>query len=92
MVGADEWPEDKLGALRLGRRLVVEVPASRPGRRAFVSLQHAEEYLDTYDYDVGAERILRMEASDETELSEIIGSLGLVPMSFQYPWDTADPQ
>jgi hypothetical protein len=32
------WPLDKLSALRLGRRLVAEVPASRPGRRAFVDV------------------------------------------------------
>lgn len=35
--GADRlWPTDKLTALRTGQRLVAEVPASRPGRRAFV--------------------------------------------------------
>ncbi|MBG6090151.1 hypothetical protein [Actinomadura viridis] len=32
------WPTGKLNALRLGRRLVTEVPASGPGRRAFVSV------------------------------------------------------
>lgn len=32
------WPVDKLNALRLGRRLVAEVAASGPGRRAFVSI------------------------------------------------------
>ncbi|GAA2581635.1 hypothetical protein SMC26_12120 [Actinomadura fulvescens] len=32
------WPTDKLNALRLGRRLVVEVPASGAGRRAFVDI------------------------------------------------------
>jgi hypothetical protein len=31
------WPQDKLSALRLGRRLVAEVPAA-PGRRAFVDI------------------------------------------------------
>ncbi|MFF0721865.1 hypothetical protein [Micromonospora sp. NPDC003816] len=31
------WPQDKLNALRLGRRLVAEVPAA-PGRRAFVDI------------------------------------------------------
>ncbi|SCL27152.1 hypothetical protein GA0070624_3443 [Micromonospora rhizosphaerae] len=34
-----EWPTDKLTALRLGRRLVTEVPASGPGRRAFVEIR-----------------------------------------------------
>lgn len=33
------WPTDKLTALRLGRRLVTEVPASGPGRRAFVDIR-----------------------------------------------------
>ncbi|WP_217697565.1 hypothetical protein [Nocardia donostiensis] len=32
------WPTDKLNALRLGRRLVTEVPASQPGRRAFIGI------------------------------------------------------
>ncbi|WP_377267798.1 hypothetical protein [Peterkaempfera sp. SMS 1(5)a] len=37
--GASEpWPTGKLTALRLGRRLVTEVPTSRPGRRAFVDI------------------------------------------------------
>jgi hypothetical protein len=31
------WPPDKLSAIRLGRRLVTEVPAG-PGRRAFVDI------------------------------------------------------
>lgn len=33
------WPVEKLTALRLGRPLVAEVPASGPGRRAFVTIQ-----------------------------------------------------
>ncbi|MFC3892127.1 hypothetical protein ACFOWZ_11640 [Lentzea rhizosphaerae] len=36
--GGGEWPTDKLTALRLGQRLVTEVPASRSGRRAFVDI------------------------------------------------------
>lgn len=32
------WPIDKLNALRAGQRLVAEVPAVQPGRRAFVSI------------------------------------------------------
>jgi hypothetical protein len=35
---AKTFPTNKLGALRLGRRLVAEVPASQPGRRAFVNI------------------------------------------------------
>ncbi|MFG1665030.1 hypothetical protein [Streptomyces sp. Y7] len=33
-----KWATDKLTALRLGRRLVAEVSASRPDRRAFVDI------------------------------------------------------
>jgi hypothetical protein len=33
------WPAHKLTALRLGRRLVTEVAAIRPGRRAFVDIR-----------------------------------------------------
>ncbi|BBC36286.1 hypothetical protein SGFS_075800 [Streptomyces graminofaciens] len=32
------WPTDKLTALRLGQRLVTEVPSVGPGRRAFVDV------------------------------------------------------
>ena len=32
------WPADKLTALRTGQRLITEVPASRPGRRAFIDI------------------------------------------------------
>ncbi|MFF3014511.1 hypothetical protein [Streptomyces sp. NPDC057939] len=38
MNGEPAWPVDKLNALRLGRRLVTEVPSSRPDRRAFVDV------------------------------------------------------
>jgi hypothetical protein len=34
-----QWPTDKLSALRLGRRLVTEVPTTGPGRRAFVEIR-----------------------------------------------------
>lgn len=33
-----EWPADTLTALRLGQRLVTEVPASQSDRRAFVDI------------------------------------------------------
>jgi hypothetical protein len=37
--GSDQpWPADKLNALRLGQRLVTEIPASQPGRRAFIDI------------------------------------------------------
>ena len=40
------WAADKLSALRLGRRLAVEVPASGPTRRAFVSITPTAVALD----------------------------------------------
>lgn len=33
------WPLELLSALRLGRRLAVEVPPTGPGRRAFVDIR-----------------------------------------------------
>ncbi|WP_211268930.1 hypothetical protein [Actinoplanes subtropicus] len=38
MTGESAWPVAKLSALRLGRRLAVEVPAADPGRRAFIDI------------------------------------------------------
>jgi len=38
MTGESVWPLAKLSALRLGRRLALEVPATDPGRRAFVDI------------------------------------------------------
>jgi len=40
------WPTDKLSALRLGRRVVAEVSASRPGRRAFMDITPAQDARD----------------------------------------------
>ncbi|MET8149627.1 hypothetical protein ACIBSW_23865 [Actinoplanes sp. NPDC049668] len=53
------WPTDKLTALRYGRRLVTEVPATGPGRRAFVDIRPISTTVDTdrtfklehWDYD-----------------------------------------
>ncbi|MER6255986.1 hypothetical protein ABT224_32010 [Streptomyces sp. NPDC001584] len=39
-----DWPPDKLTTLRLGRRLVTEVPASRSERRAFVDIAPARSH------------------------------------------------
>ncbi|MER7983878.1 hypothetical protein [Streptomyces sp. NPDC095817] len=47
------WPSDKLTALRLGRRLVAEVPASRPDRRAFVDIRPARSEPDAQAQDEG---------------------------------------
>ena len=41
------WPTDKLTALRTGQRLVTEVPASRPGRRAFIDITPVTTPADT---------------------------------------------
>jgi hypothetical protein len=117
-----DWPTDKLNALRLGQRLVAEVPASAPGRRAFIEVrpqskpedldasregwrrpdssrsfvieqwEYAEEHLDCFDYDLGATRLLRQEASDEAALQDAVTNLGLTAASFDYPWNTADPR
>ncbi|MET9793553.1 hypothetical protein [Streptomyces canus] len=39
MNDGSSWPVDELSALRLGRRLVAEVTASRPVRQAFVDVR-----------------------------------------------------
>lgn len=38
LTGEPGWPLAKLSALRLGRRLAIEVPAPDSGRRAFVDI------------------------------------------------------
>ncbi|MFB6878863.1 hypothetical protein [Streptomyces sp. NPDC056323] len=60
------WPTDKLTALRLGRRLVAEVPASRPDRRGFVDICPARSEPDAQAQDEGwvrsdVERSFRLE-------------------------------
>ncbi|MER5908847.1 hypothetical protein ABT150_54415 [Streptomyces mirabilis] len=66
MNDASDWPTDKLTALRLGRSLVVEVPASRPDRRAFVDVRPAWSEPDVLARDEGwvrsdVERSFRLE-------------------------------
>ncbi|MFD9366177.1 hypothetical protein ACFWA6_00520 [Streptomyces sp. NPDC060020] len=46
MDDGSSWPTDKLTALRLGRRLVAEVPAARPGHRAFVDVRPEKDESD----------------------------------------------
>ena len=41
------WPTDKLSALRLGRRLVAEIPATTAGLRAFVDITPLRTPEDT---------------------------------------------
>lgn len=48
-----DWPVDKLTTLRLGRKLVTEVPASRPGRRAFVDISPIRDRSDDRARDEG---------------------------------------
>ncbi|MET9855704.1 hypothetical protein ABZY57_22510 [Streptomyces sp. NPDC006450] len=61
-----DWPTDKRTALRFGRRLVAEVPASRPDRRAFVDIRPAQSEPDVQSRDEGwvrggTQRRFRME-------------------------------
>ncbi|MEU4668862.1 hypothetical protein AB0F91_13020 [Amycolatopsis sp. NPDC023774] len=44
---AGQWLADTLTALRRGRRLVAELPASRPGRRAFIDISPLSTAADT---------------------------------------------
>ncbi|MFJ3959794.1 hypothetical protein [Streptomyces sp. NPDC090036] len=53
MDDGSDWPTDKLTALRLGRRLVTEVPASRPDRRAFVDVTPVRGRADDRARDEG---------------------------------------
>ncbi|MFE5492851.1 hypothetical protein ACFQ7Z_23280 [Streptomyces virginiae] len=48
-----DWPTDKLTALRLGRRLVAEVPASSPERCAFVDVRPGQDGRDARARDEG---------------------------------------
>jgi hypothetical protein len=52
------WRTDKLTALRLGRRLVTEVAASGPGRRAFVDIR---PLITLADRDAGRQGWTRAE-------------------------------
>ncbi|MDX3549251.1 hypothetical protein [Streptomyces europaeiscabiei] len=66
MNDGSSWPVDKLSALRLGRRLVAEIPASRPGRRAFVDVRPKRSDPDVQAQSDGwvrsdAERSFRLE-------------------------------
>lgn len=46
--GPRQWPTDKLTALRLGQRLITEVPTADPGRRAFVDITPVTTSADTH--------------------------------------------
>ncbi|MER5569504.1 hypothetical protein ABT083_25305 [Streptomyces goshikiensis] len=47
MNDTSNWSTDKLTALRLGRRLVAEVPATRNDRRAFVDVTPSQTPRDS---------------------------------------------
>ncbi|MGW3401041.1 hypothetical protein [Streptomyces zhihengii] len=66
MKDGSDWPADKLTALRLGRRLVAEVPPSRLDRRAFVDIRPVRSEPDIQARDEGwvrsdVERSFRLE-------------------------------
>ncbi|MFD5786722.1 hypothetical protein ACFWH1_08800 [Streptomyces sp. NPDC127037] len=66
MDDGSDWSVDKLTALRLGRRLVTEVSASRPDRRAFVDIRPTQSEPDAQACDEGwvrsdIERSFRLE-------------------------------
>jgi hypothetical protein len=100
-----DWPLDRLTALRRGQRLVAEVPASGPGRRAFVDvtprptagfrLEHWEYdvgRMDGFDYDIGAVLLRTASVTGEAELADTIRAWQLEPDHFTYPWRTDDPR
>jgi hypothetical protein len=47
------WPSEKLSALRLGRRVAVEVLATKPGRRAFIDITPGKVEADVQAHDGG---------------------------------------
>ncbi|WP_406841575.1 hypothetical protein ACICHK_41955 (plasmid) [Streptomyces sp. AHU1] len=66
MNDGSSWPVNKLSALRLGRRLVAEVPASRPVRQAFMDVHPKKSDPDAQAQGEGwvrsdAERSFRLE-------------------------------
>ncbi|MGZ2361988.1 hypothetical protein LRE75_35880 [Streptomyces sp. 372A] len=66
MDDGSDWSTDKPTALRLGRRLVAEVSASLPDRRAFVGIRPTRSAPDAQARDEGwvhsdAERSFRLE-------------------------------
>ncbi|MFJ3722461.1 hypothetical protein ACIPYQ_07775 [Streptomyces sp. NPDC090045] len=99
-----KWPVAKLTALRLGRRLVTEVPASRPDRRAFVDITPANssyrlthweydgERIEGFDYDIGATLIKSATATNEQDLTTTLTTWHLHPALFDHPWNTEDPR
>ncbi|GAA2633856.1 hypothetical protein [Paractinoplanes durhamensis] len=101
------WPTELRNALRVGRRLAVEVPGSGPGRRAFVDItpdrgdspgftvahrEYDAAMIDGFDYDIGEVLVRRARAADETQLLAVLREWELTPDRFDYAWNTADPR
>ena len=53
MTDQPAWASEKLSALRLGRRLAVEVPATSPGRRAFIDITPGKVEADAQAHHEG---------------------------------------
>jgi hypothetical protein len=97
-----DWPVAELTALRVGRRLGVRVPASRPDRWSFVHIVPGEpgfvvahwefeaDRLEGHDHDLGAVRLRHALAADEDELLAVLREWRLPPDRFRSSWDTVE--
>jgi hypothetical protein len=62
--------------------------------RSFV-VEHWEydgQYVNTWDYDIGAVHVSRDRAATEAALDEVLARHEVVPAAFDYPWHTGDPK
>jgi len=67
----------------------------RSGRDRAFRIQHwdyDEQYVDGYDYDIGAHLVRAETAADEMALVDLIAAWGLHPADFNYSWNTANPR
>ena len=53
--------------------------------------EYEADRLEGYDHDMGAVRLRRAEAADESELLAVLREWRLPPDGFDYSWDTVDP-